>query len=157
MSVEPDFEVVRSSPLAAELSDEECRVLALSTGHRLLRDGEVLIREGEVDHTLHVIISGMLSVEKLTADGERVCLHMMHFGDMVGELGFIDGSGHSATLRAVGETELLSLERVSLEGLLESDPKVVYKVMKAILRTVHAILRRMNLQYVEMSRYITGR
>jgi len=31
----------------------------------------------------------------------------------------------------------------------------MYAVMRTILRTVHSILRRMNLQYVELSNYIT--
>ena len=39
--------------------------------------------------------------------------------------------------------------------LLHEEPDLVYKVMRAIIRTVHGILRRMNAQYVEMQNYIT--
>jgi CRP-like cAMP-binding protein len=76
-------------------------------------------------------------------------------GDLAGELGFIDGQPHSASLRSIGPTEIFILERSQFESLLESHPKVIYAVMRTILRTVHAILRRMNLQYIELSNYIT--
>ena len=32
---------------------------------------------------------------------------------------------------------------------------LVYRVMRAIMREVHGILRRMNVQYVELTNYIT--
>jgi CRP/FNR family transcriptional regulator, cyclic AMP receptor protein len=32
---------------------------------------------------------------------------------------------------------------------------LVYRVMRAIMRSVHAIVRRMNNQYVQMTNYIT--
>ena len=74
---------------------------------------------------------------------------------MAGELGFIDGIEHSASIRALTNSEVFSLARGDLEALLHEDPELVYKVMRGIIRTVHGILRRMNLQYVEMSNYIT--
>jgi len=49
---------------------------------------------------------------------------------------------------------LFSLERDSLEKLLDAHPRIVYQVMRAIIRSVHGTLRRMNIQYVEMSNYI---
>jgi CRP-like cAMP-binding protein len=73
----------------------------------------------------------------------------------MGELGFLDGVEHSASLRAMGNCELLRLERTSLEGLLDKNPDLVYKVMRAIVRTVHRILRNMNAQQVELTNYIT--
>jgi CRP-like cAMP-binding protein len=83
-----------------------------------------------------------------------VTLQVLRPGDMIGEMGFIDGVEHSAGLRAMGNCELMRLDRASFEGLLKKDPDLVYKVMRAIMRTVHRILRSMNLQYVELTNYI---
>jgi len=155
MTAETDFEIVRNSPLATDLTDTECRELAKIVKHRLLREGENLFTECSVDNTLYVIISGMLAVVKDTGGGDSITLHMYKMGDMVGELGFIDGTEHSATLRAMGETEVFALEREAFEGMLKDYPETVYKVMRNIMRTVHTILRRMNLHYVELTNYIT--
>jgi CRP-like cAMP-binding protein len=70
-------------------------------------------------------------------------------------MGFIDGVEHSASLRALGNCELIRLERGSFEELLKTDTELTYKVMRAIVREVHRILRGMNTQYMEMSNYIS--
>jgi CRP-like cAMP-binding protein len=70
-------------------------------------------------------------------------------------MGFVDGTERSANLRAVGKTVVVSLRRQDLETLLSSKPEVVYGVMRGVVRTVHRILREMNLQYVELNNYIT--
>jgi CRP-like cAMP-binding protein len=54
----------------------------------------------------------------------------------------------------MGNCELLRLDRTSFESLLDKDPDLVYKVMRAIIRTVHRILRNMNVQQVELTNYI---
>ena len=73
---------------------------------------------------------------------------------MAGELSFIDGLVHTAAVRALTDGEVFSLDRQSLEALIERDAVLVYKVMRAIVRTVHLILSRMNFQHVEMAKYI---
>jgi CRP/FNR family cyclic AMP-dependent transcriptional regulator len=147
-------EAIKASPLGAELSDDQCEMLAEVTSACGIRDRAFLIEEGQKDDALHVITSGMMEVVSQTGGGDMVTLQILRPGDMIGEMGFIDGVEHSAGLRAMGNTELLRLDRTSFEGLLQKDPDLVYKVMRAIMRTVHRILRSMNLQYVELTNYI---
>lgn len=148
-------EMVGTSPLVAELNDEQKAILAELVTCRSLADGEVLIREGEVSKELHIIAAGGLAVTRNTGSGDWVVLHVLRPRDMAGELGFLDDQEHSASLRAVGPTQVFSLSRDKLESLLGSQPEIVYRVMRAIVREVHNILRRMNVQYVELTNYIT--
>lgn len=140
--------------LAAELTDAQCAILMQSITTRRLVDGEMLIREGTQDNCLHVIAEGMLAVTKLTGAGETVTLHILEPGDVAGALGFIDGEDHSASLQAVGPAMVFCLERSRLEALIPVDAGLVYQVMRALVRAVHRILRRMNVQHVELTRYI---
>ena len=148
-------ETIKRSPLGEELSDDQCATLAAAVSARQLKEGEFLIEEGHQDDSLHVIVKGRLEVVKGTGGGDWVSLHFLRAGDMAGELGFIDGQEHSAALRAVSDCEVFSLKRSAFEALLNKDPDLVYKVMRAIVRTVHVILRRMNAQYVELTNYIS--
>ncbi|MBU0752213.1 MAG: cyclic nucleotide-binding domain-containing protein [Gammaproteobacteria bacterium] len=148
-------EMVSTSPLVAELNDEQKAILAELVTCRSLADGEILIREGEVNKELHIIATGGLAVTRNTGSGDWVVLHVLRPRDMAGELGFLDDQEHSASLRAVGPTQVFSLSRDKLESLLGSQPEIVYRVMRAIVREVHGILRRMNVQYVELTNYIT--
>lgn len=147
-------DAIKGSPLGMELSDEQCRMLAEVTTACGIRDGAFLIEEGQKDDALYVITSGMMEVVSQTGGGAMVSLQVLREGDMIGEMGFIDGVEHSAGLRAMGNCELIRLDRASFEGLLHKDPDLVYQVMRAIMRTVHRILRSMNLQYVELTNYI---
>jgi len=146
--------VLRASRLASDLSSAECTVLAAVCTHRQLADGEVLVHEGKADSRLHVVASGELAVVRGIETHERVPIAMIHPGELAGELGFVDGSVRHASLVAVGPTVVLTLERDRLESLLDAHGVVVYHVMRAIVRSVHEIQRRLSLQAVELTNYI---
>ncbi|MEB4592581.1 cyclic nucleotide-binding domain-containing protein [Candidatus Thiothrix sp. Deng01] len=147
--------IIQQSPLGLELSPEQCEKLASVVTARGLEKGMMLLEEGQQDDSIHIITSGELEVVKLTGGGDWVVLQVLRPGEMAGELGFIDGLEHSAAIRALNNVEVFSLTRPELEKLLDEDPHLVYQVMRAIMRTVHGILRRMNLQLVEMTNYVT--
>lgn len=147
-------ETIKASPLGKELTVEQCLLLAEVVTACGIGDGEFLINEGQKDDAIHVITMGNMEAVTRTGGGAWVSLQIFREGDMVGEMGFIDGVEHSASLRAMGNCELIRLERENFEGLLKKDPDLVYKVMRAIMREVHRILRGMNKQYVELTNYI---
>ena len=84
----------------------------------------------------------------------RVTINTLSAGDFVGEMGFMDGTEPYASKVALGDTRVLGLEREKLESLLTSHPLIVYRVMRAIIRVVHQIQRRLSMQQVELSNYI---
>lgn len=149
------YDLLRGSVLAGELGDEECALLADLITVADLKDGEVLVDEGESDNHIHVVVDGVLAVAKQSKpDGKWVNLHVLTKGDLAGELAFMDGNPHDAALRATGPARVFSLEREKLESLLEKHPWIVYRVMRAIFRVVHGILNRMAVQTSELTNYI---
>ena len=150
-----NVELVRNSALALELTGDQCAILAGLIMVRDLSDGEILVNEGESDNHIHVVVSGMLAVAKQSKpDGKWVKLHVLTKGDLAGELAFMDGKPHYAALLAAGPTRIFSLERETLESVLEKHPWIVYHVMRAIFRVVHGILHRMAIQTTELTNYI---
>jgi CRP-like cAMP-binding protein len=148
------IEIHANSPLGTELEADEIKALAGVISTRHLNENEILIREGTTDDALHIVINGRLAATRNTGGDEYVTLHVLHDGDMAGAMGFIDGTEHSATLRALSATDIYTLERSAFESLLVSHPALVYKVMRSIIRSVHSTLMRMNRQFVEMNNYI---
>ena len=140
--------------LNEDITESECVVLtAAFTLHKLSVD-EILLREGEQDDALYIVIDGDLVATRDAGGGEYVTLSHLKPGDIAGAMGFIDGSSHSATLRANKDSHVLTLHRDVLEGMVDTHPQLVYKVMKMIIRSVHQTLLRMNRQFVEMNNYI---
>ena len=147
-------EALRHSRLGAELSEEQTRTLAEQIRFRDLEPDEVLVDEGTSDNHLYVIVRGALGVVRNAGSPERVTLLTLTAGDLVGELSFIDETRHYASLVAVGPTRVFGLERERLESLLSTHPQIVYRVMRAIVRTVHEIQRRISMHATELTNYI---
>ena len=147
-------ELIQNTPLGAELSESQCAALADKVEVVHLDDGQFLLEEGKSEDKLFVVIDGHLEVLVKSKDGALVTLHLLREGDMAGELGFLDGHAHSASLRAIGLCTAISLSRPEFETFIENDADLLYKVMRSIMRTVHNILCDMNQSHVEMNNYI---
>ena len=147
-------DALRKSPLAAGLSSQELEVLCGLVGSQVLAAGEVFAREGTVDDRLVVVVSGTLDVVRHPGTPHETVLATLRPGDLAHELGFLDGVPRFATLVATGEAQVLLLERGRLESLIDSDPRVLYAVMRAILRTTHALQTRLSMQASELMNYV---
>ena len=148
------FEALRRSRLAAELNEPQCRKLAAVMTVHELQDGAVLVHEGAPDNHLYVIESGALAVVKGAGTPEAVTLNTLAAGELAGELSWLDGAERYASLVASGPTRVLGLEREKLESMTASDGEIVYRVMRAIVRVVHAIQRRLAMHQSELTNYI---
>ena len=146
--------LINHSSLGAELNDEETRVLSDLMTERELADGDFLIEDGASDDALHVILRGKVEVVKRTGADEFANLAVLREGELAGELSFVDGTPHTVGLRALCDTHVLTLSREDFEGIIESQPQLVYKVMRAVVRSAHRIVHRMNTEFVELSNYI---
>jgi CRP-like cAMP-binding protein len=146
--------LIAGSLLGAELSDADVATLGALMHERLLADDEFLFEDGTADDSLHIILTGKVEVVKRTGDDNFASLAVLREGELAGELSFIDGAPHTVGLRALTETRVLSLTRESFEGIIDSNPQLVYKVMRAVARSAHRIVHRMNTEFVELSNYI---
>ena len=147
-------ELVIGSSLGAELSQNEAGILAALMTHSELVDGEYLIKEGASDDSLHVLLAGKLEVVKSTGADETASLAILRPGALAGELSFVDGTQHTVGLRALCDCRTLRLKREDFEGIVAEHPNIVYKVMRAVVRSAHRIVHQMNYEFVELSNYI---
>lgn len=70
------------------------------------KPGDVLIREGEFDCWVYFLITGSLDIEK---EG-KVIGKLQRNGDLFGEMGVIEGSPRSATIKAATESIVLGVD-----------------------------------------------
>ena len=81
-------------------------------------------------------------------------LATLRAGDLGHELGFLDGTPCYASLVATTAAQVLLLERTRLESLIDSEPRLLYAVMRAILRSTHALQTRLSTQASELTNYV---
>ena len=151
------LQALRNSSLSEELRDSEIDALAKLITVRDYKAGESVLKPGDdtLKDTLLILGSGEVEATATTG-GEKVTLHLLKPGELAGIIGFVGGSAIqiSATVVAKTDSQILLLDRARFESLLNTQPAVVYYVMRGIVRHVHGIVRRMNMQSVQMSNYI---
>jgi diguanylate cyclase (GGDEF)-like protein len=84
-----------------------------------LKQGEVLIKAGEANEFLYVLVSGSLKIQlKLEMDAIAV----LEPGEVVGELSLIDGQLTSAYVVAEADSTLLVLDGETMWSLVDASP-----------------------------------
>jgi CRP-like cAMP-binding protein len=148
-------DALKNSPLAQEMTDDEINLLSDLIEILEFSDGETLLEEGAASNHLYVVVSGIVAVTKYDSKkATETVLHQLGPGDLVGELSFMDDTPRYAALKAQGPVCVFRLSRNTFELLVPTHPWVVYKTMRAIMRTVHALQRRMSMQMIELTNYI---
>jgi CRP-like cAMP-binding protein len=151
------METLRNSTLTEELRDAEIEHLATLITVREYKAGDDILTPNESDMKCSLLILGSGDVEaNANTGGEKMTLHLLKQGDLAGIIGFVGGNVMQISASTVAKTDskVLVLERARFESLLNSNPAIVYYVMRGLTRYVHGIVRRMNTQSVEMSNYI---
>ncbi len=147
---------LRSSTLADELSDDEVRIIEGLFEVQDFKPAEAIVQAGDAHpDNLYVLARGEIEVKIDSDEGESV-IHVLKPGDLAGMITFVGGAAAqiSARLYAVGATKVLSLERGKLEGLINSHPTIVYRVMRGVARNMHSLARREHTQSKELKNYI---
>lgn len=154
MTNEKILETIKNSPLAEELAAEEQKVLATICDYRTLADGEYLIREGEEEDQLYVVVAGSLAVMKEMSSGEMEILCRLRANEIAGISGFVHGQKRLAAIMSSGNSEVLSLSRDRFKALCSREPDIVYKVMCTLVRESLEIVRRLDESIVELDEFI---
>ncbi len=145
---------VQACPLAQDLSPEQTFLLAGLLRLEAVAPGQVLAREGSSDNRLYMVVDGALGVVRSVGTPEETLIATLNAGDFAHELGFLDGSERYASLVASTAARVLVLDREQLESLVDNQPRLLYKVMCAIVRTVHRVQTRLAMQAAELSNYV---
>ncbi len=150
----PLLEALQGSPIGADLAAEERAALAGLMTLRSYSPQQVIGREGEADDRLFVVVDGGLGVVKHAGTADETVLTTLRAGEFAHELGFLDGTPRYASLIAAESSRVLEIRRADLESLIDSHPRILYAVMRAIVRAVHRVQTRLSVQAAELTNYV---
>ncbi|MEM7699007.1 MAG: cyclic nucleotide-binding domain-containing protein [Verrucomicrobiota bacterium] len=113
-------------------------------------DGDNLIREGEEQNSLFLIIFGKFHVQT-EATGRPVLLGQLKTGDTVGEINIFDAGQASASVVAKSIGQIWRIDRDRLEDYLEAHPTEAARLLVNIATQLRTRLRKTN-EKVAMAR-----
>jgi|1186.fasta_scaffold151540_2 CRP-like cAMP-binding protein len=134
-------------PLLEGLEESELVDLARVMRRRTLPAGEMLWRQGAEAREMVFIVDGALSAS-LDLNGHRAA-EMGRAGprDVVGEIGLLDGRGHTMSVRVTVAATVLALGRLDFAALLSGRRASTFAV-KRHLASLFAARLRAQLQYL---------
>jgi signal transduction histidine kinase len=134
MSNTVDF--LRKQLLFAGLSEDDLIWLELMSEPVSISAGEYLMKEGGEGDGLYIASEGEFEVVKRSGN-QDVTIAVRGAGEIFGEMSLLDGTPHSASVRAVNDGHLFKISAAVFRDLLATRPQATL----AILRTVTARLR----------------
>ncbi|HSS35688.1 MAG TPA: HEAT repeat domain-containing protein, partial [Patescibacteria group bacterium] len=120
--------VLRRVPLFSGLAPEDLQRIAAGATEQLYSAGEALVREGETDDALVVIVEG--SVRVVHADGEYVRSYAA--GDHIGELAVLRDRPRAATVIADVDVRGLSIGGAGLKAILRERPEAAMAMLATL-------------------------
>mgnify|MGYP006293682567 CR=1 FL=1 len=130
---------LRGVPLFALLQEEELDRLAGQTEEHHVEAGTVVIREGDLDRRMFMIVSGRASVVIGLGTSKERTLVELGPRSYFGEMALIDDLVRSASVLALEETFLLSLQADTLLDSIGSHPSLAMELLQTMSRRVRAL------------------
>jgi CRP/FNR family transcriptional regulator, cyclic AMP receptor protein len=108
------------------------------------RNGEALLSENEVANYAFLLLDACVKVTAPLDAGGQALLAIRVGGDVVGEVGVMDGGYRTATVSACGHQPVIAvrLGGDDLRGLLGRHPEAAISLMSAISRKLRSATRR---------------
>lgn len=102
---------------------------------KTVKEGTVIIHEGDESESLYWLKSGILIVLKKDPDDEskQITLGNINPGELFGELSFLDKEPRSATVMALSECEVLEIPKNKYYDLLMDQPKWMQNLIQNLV------------------------
>jgi len=115
--------------LLRHLPPEDIGEILSCVRNRTLAPGEILFRAGDQGDALYIVEKGSVEVVEDGQAGKagRV-LAALGPGQAFGEMALLNGGPRTATIRAVGDAELLTIEKQDFDDLVAHDPQLAAAV-----------------------------
>lgn len=128
----PINKALAAVPFFSDLNEHERELLGPLCSIREGKEGDYLIFEGAPVEHIYCLLSGKVGVYKKDKEGKKVLIASLGKGFIFGEMSFLDHGPASATVRAGLPFQALAVNQEALHRLLESQPKLGYKILKAM-------------------------
>lgn len=106
--------------LFRDLPPEELAAVAAAVKPEEHRGGSYVVKEGDPGERLYIVLSGRLEVRRDYAPGRSEPVAEMGEGDVFGEIALLQGGPRTRSIRSLGRSVLLGLDKADFERLVLS-------------------------------------
>jgi CRP-like cAMP-binding protein len=136
------------------LSAADARTVVSYMQFKWVPAGEIIVQEGAVERNdlMALVIHGEVTVENTVAPRhEGMVISVIGPGELIGQMGIIDGSAHSVTCTTVTDAALAVLTREAMIQLMTDHPTVMARLQTAMFKRLADHLRDTNHKVVALT------
>jgi CRP/FNR family transcriptional regulator len=153
MSQTDRIALLRSIPYFAAASEGLAERVARECVERSFAAGERIFTEGENAGvaSLHIVISGVVRIFKVSLEGREQVLRLMQQGDSFADVAAFDGGPYPANADPLEPSRLLLVPRSLLASALREEPDIALgalRIMAGRLRHMTALVEDLSLRRV---------
>ena len=141
-----NLDALRKSKLFMGLSESELKKIEECFHEDTVEIGNIIIEENDVPiDKLFIVKEGTISVSTSASyESEEKMLTTLGPGDAFGEISLVDRNPHSATVRALSDTVILSMQIELFNRIFDSDRNIGFIIMRNLCLLICDRLRVAN-------------
>ena len=105
---------------------------------KVYRDGEEIVRQNEVGDCMFVIQEGQVEVLS-ELDDDEFRLGLLGPGEFFGEMAIVEKQTRAATVRAVGEARVLTVDKRTFLRRVQEDPTLALNILRTLCQRIRAL------------------
>jgi CRP/FNR family cyclic AMP-dependent transcriptional regulator len=102
---------------------------------RVYEAGEIVFRQGEIGDCLFVVQAGEVEVVA-ERDGVETRLSTVGKDQLLGEMAVFERQARSATVRAIGQARLLTIDKKNFLRRINEDPSLAFRIVETMSRRI---------------------
>jgi CRP-like cAMP-binding protein len=118
---------------------------------KIYQDSEIIIKQGEQGDCMYVIQDGLVEIVRETDRGE-VLLALRGKGEFFGEMAIFEREVRSATVRAIGEAHVLTIDKKNLLRRIHEDSSLAFQ----LVQTMSARIRALSVEVSDLTLKLDG-
>ena len=132
------MEVLSKISLFSQMKNRDLKRISKLAHNHSFKSGELIIREGEVDSRLFVIISGEVEIIKNLGSQKEKLLNVLRSYNYFGEMALLDDYVRTASVVAKENTEVLSLDQWNIREEIRKNPLIAIELLQNLSRRIRA-------------------
>lgn len=165
-SLLPKIDYFRAVKLFSRLTDEQLKKIMGIMGLQEIEAGQFIIKEGDTDNTLFILLEGEVEVSKSLVlpewiqTGQKQEKSLVHLTEkhhpFFGEMAmFEENPERSASIRAIRSCLMVTLSKEGIESVAEEDPEIGMRLYFNIASELVSRLCRANKDILKLTTAFT--
>jgi CRP-like cAMP-binding protein len=135
----PDLSgTIGKTMLFSGLDPDDLRRLAGIARESSLAAGHGLFEQGDESDGLYIVVTGIIRIYLTAQDTREATINLLEDGEVIGEMGLLDGLPRSAGAAALTDVRLIFIPREPFMSLLDTSPKLARSIILMLCERLRA-------------------